>query len=210
MRLLALILLALSSDALAQQWRIVDNVRQRITLQSLDTQSLKVYDLEGNLIATHAVIAPYLQSTGILILQNPDTSNFYLSRVAATVQWQLSTVSPPASTLRGYLELDGKWYSLSTGFVQAFYSPNDHLVDASASNCTADGEALPAATNPRLTLSGMAINLAPTEPILIEHLVNADVIRMKSRTANISCNGQVISPIAEPDPIFRDGLEQLP
>ena len=101
MRLLALILLALSSDALAQQWRIVDNVRQRITLQSLDTQSLKVYDLEGNLIATHAVIAPYLQSTGILILQNPDTSNFYLSRVAATVQWQLSTVSPPASTLRG-------------------------------------------------------------------------------------------------------------
>ena len=60
LRLLALILLALSSDAHAQQWRIVDNVRQRITLQSLDTQSLQVYNLAGNLIATHAVIAPLL------------------------------------------------------------------------------------------------------------------------------------------------------
>ncbi len=156
------------------------------------------------------MIAPYLQTTGNLILQTPDNSNFYLSRVAATVQWQMSKVSPPASTLPGYLELDGKWYALSTGFVQAFYSPNDHLVDASASNCTAGGAALPAATTPRLTLSGMAINLAPTEPILIDHLDNADVIRMKSRTANISCNGHVTSPIAPPDSIFRDGLEQLP
>lgn len=142
-----------------------------------------------------------------MILQTPDNNNFYLSRLAHPVHWQLSTVSPPASTLPGYLELDGKWYALSTGFVQAFYSPNDHLVNASASNCTAGGAALPAATNPRLTLFGMAINLALTEPILIEHLVNADVIRMKSRSANISCAGQVESPIELADPIFRDDFD---
>ena len=107
----------------------------------------------------------------------------------------------------GYLELDGKWYALNTGLVQAFYSPNDHLVDAVVSNCTAGGEALPAANNPRLTLSGMEINLAPAEPILIEHLVNADVIRMKSRNANIRCAGEVASPVAPADPIFSDDFE---
>ena len=60
MRVLAFTLFALSGCTHTQQWRIVDNVSKRVTLQSLDTQSLQVYNLAGNLIATHAVIAPLL------------------------------------------------------------------------------------------------------------------------------------------------------
>ena len=196
------------NPAYTQNWRTMDS---NDVTRIIDGNGvvLQVYDLNGNLVQTHPVVPPFLQSMGNVILQTPDNSNLYLSRVGATLNWQLTTVSPPTSTLPGFLELDGKWYALSMGFVQAFYSPNDHLVDASAVNCTAGGAVLPAGINPRLTLSGMAINLAPTEPILIEHLVNADVIRMKSRTSNISCNGQVVSPITLPDLMFNNGFEQM-
>ncbi len=193
----------------AQNWRTTDS-DGIVRITDGGGTALQVFGPDGNLIQSHPVVPPFLQSMGTVILQTPDNSNFYLSRVGATVHWQVSTESPPSSTLPGYLELDGKWYALGTGFVQAFYSPNDHLVDSTASNCTAAGAALPAGINPRVTLSGMTINLSPTEPILIDHLDNADVTRLKSRTANISCNGQVISPIAPPDPIFKDGLEQQP
>ena len=190
-----------------QNWRTKDSEGMTRIIDD-NGVVLQVYDLDGNLVQTHPVVPPFLQSMGNVILQTPDNSNFYLSRVGATLNWQLTTVSPPTSTLPGFLELDGKWYALRTGFVQAFYSPNDHLVDSSAVNCTAGGAALPAGINPRLTLSGMTINLTPTEPILIEHLANADVIRMKSRTANISCNGQVVSPITES--MLKDGFENPP
>jgi len=210
--LLALTLIAglFQADfASAQNWRTTDS-KEVVRIIDGGGTVLQVFGPNGNLIQTLPVVPPFLQSRGTVILQTPDNSNFYLSRVGATVQWQLSTVSPPESILPGFLELDGKWYALGTGFVQAFYAPNDHLVDASASNCTAAGAALPAGTNPRVTLSGMTINLAPAEPILIEHLDNADVIRMKSRTANIICNGQVTSPIPQPDPMFKNGFEQVP
>ena len=198
-----------TSFASAQNWRITDAVGTTRIIDGGGTV-LQMFDFAGNLVQTHPVVPPYLQTTGNLILQTPDNTSIYLSRLAATLQWQMSTQSPPASTQLGYLELDGKWYALSTGFVQAFYSPNDHLVDASASNCTAGGAALPAGINPRLTLSGITINLAPAEPILIEHLAKADVIRMKSRSANINCAGQVTSPIPLSDPVFKNSFEQVP
>ena len=198
-----------TSFASAQNWRTTDAVGTTRIIDGGGTV-LQVFDFAGNLVQTNPVVPPYLQTTGNLILQTPDNTSIYLSRLAATLQWQMSTQSPAASTLPGYLELDGKWYALSTGFVQAFYSPNDHLVDASASNCTAGGAALPAGINPRLTLSGITINLAPAEPILIEHLANADVIRMKSRSANINCAGQVTSPIPLPELVFKNGFENPP
>jgi len=42
------------------------------------------------------------------------------------------------------------------------------------------------------------------------HLENADTIRMKSRTGNIVCEGEVPSPIPVPDPMFKSGFEQVP
>jgi len=51
-----------------------------------------------------------LQTSGNLVSQTPDNNYFYLSGVAATVQGNCIAT--------GYLELDGKWYALSTGFVQ--------------------------------------------------------------------------------------------
>ena len=205
----AIIVGLFQTGASAQNWRTTDS-KEVVRIIDGGGTVLQVYGPDGNLVQSHPVVPPFLQTTGNLILQTPDNNNFYLSRAGTTLHWQVSTLSPPASTLLGFLELDGKWYALGTGFVQAFYSPNDHLVDASASNCNAAGAALPAGTNPRVTLSGMTINLAPAEPILIEHLDNADVIRMKSRTANISCNGQVTSPIPQPDQMFKNGFEQVP
>ena len=135
----------------AQNWRTTDS-DGIVRITDGGGTALQVFGPDGNLIQSHPVVPPFLQSMGTVILQTPDNSNFYLSRVGATVHWQVSTESPPSSTLPGYLELDGKWYALGTGFVQAFYSPNDHLVDSTASNCTAAGAALPAGINPRVTL----------------------------------------------------------
>ena len=165
-------------------------------------------DSQGNPVTSYPIIAPYLQSQGSLIFQKPDNTNLYASGVPGTVNWQLGTTSPPASTVPGYFQLDGKWYSLVTGFVQAFYAPNDHSIDSSASNCTAGGKPLPSAVAPQLNLSGVPISLAPTESILVEQLPNAEVIRMKSRVGNIVCNGQVTSPQAPLE--FKDGFENPP
>jgi hypothetical protein len=202
---LSLILIALCSSAQAQSWRVKDAAGLVHVYDLGTTQILQVYDLQGNLITTHPIIAPYLQSQGSLIFQKPDNSNLYASRVLGTVQWQLGTTSPPAATVPGFLNLDGKWYSLVNGFVQAFYAPNDHSIDSSAANCTAGGMPLPTAIAPKLNLSGVLIGLAPTEDILIEHLPNADVIRMRSRSGNIVCNGQVTSPEAPIE--FKNGFE---
>ena len=198
------------SFASAQKWRTTD---ANGTTRIIDGGTvIQVYDPNGNLVQIHPVVPPYLQSLGNLIFQTPDNTNLHASRVPGTLRWQLSTNIPATSTFPGYLELDGKWYDLADGFVQAFYAPNDHSVSASASNCRVTGGApLPAAVVPKLILNGVAISLAPSpEPILIEHLENADTIRMKSRTGNIVCDGEVPSPVLLPDPIFKNGFEQLP
>ena len=204
-----LALFALGQVAIAQNWRVTDGETGRVRVYDRGTmQVLQVLDAQGNLVTSYPIIAPYLQSQGALIFQKPDNTNLYASRVPGAVQWQLGVSAPPASPLPGFLQLDGKWYSLVSGFVQAFYAPNDHSIDSSASNCTAGGMPLPAAVAPRLNLSGVGISLAPTESILVEYLNNADVIRMKSRTGNIVCNGQVTSPQAPLE--FKDGFENPP
>ena len=171
---------------------------------------IQVFGPNGTIVQTVPVVPPYLQSMGNVIFQQPDNTNLHASRVPGSLRWQLSTNSPPTSTLPGYLELDGKWYDLAGGFVQAFYAPSDHSVSASVSNCRlSGGSPLPAAVAPKLNLNGVAISLAGSpEPILIEHLENADTIRMKSRTGNIVCDGEVPSPIPLPDPMFKNGFEQ--
>ena len=200
-----------SSFASAQNWRITDADG---TVRVIDGSGtvIQVFGPDGNLVQTVPVIPPYLQSMGNIIFQQPDNSNLHASRVPGSLRWQLSTNSPATSTLPGFLELDGKWYDLAGGFVQAFYAPSDHSVNAAASNCRLSGGApLPAAVVPKLFLSGVAISLAPSPaPILIEHLENADTIRMKSRTGNIVCDGEVPSPIALPDPMFKNGFETPP
>ena len=175
-------------------------------------QTIQVLDGNGNVLATQPVVAPFLHTTGLVLFQRPDNTNLYAKRVAGTTQWRLCdpllppATTPPASTLPGYLELDGKWYRLSTGFVQAFFVPANHSVLATASNCTAAGNPLPVAVDPKLTLNGVQISLAPSEEILLENLPNADVIRMKSRTGNIQCSGQVPSPVL-PEAIFSNGFQ---
>ena len=200
-----------TSFASAQNWRTTDAVG---TTRIIDGGGIviQVFDFNGNLVQTHPVVPPYLQSMGNIIFQQPDNNTLHASRVPGSLRWQLSTNSPPTSTLPGYLELDGKWYELAGGFVQAFYAPNDHSVSASVSNCRLNGGApLPAAVVPKLNLNGVAISLAASpEPILIEHLENADTIRMKSSTGNIVCDGEVPSPIPLPDPMFRSGFENPP
>lgn len=199
-----------ASLASAQNWRTTDAIG---TTWIIDGSGivLQVFDFNGNLVQTHPIVPPYLQSRGNIIFQQPDNTNLYASRVPGTLRWQLSTNSPDTSTLPGFLELDGKWYDLTGSFVQAFYAPSDHSVSASASNCRLSGGALPVAVVPKLILNGVAISLAPSpEPILIEHLENADAIRMKSRTGNIVCNGEVPSPITFPDPMFKNGFENPP
>ena len=200
-----------TSFASAQNWRTTDAVG---TTRIIDGGGIviQVFDFNGNLVQTHPVVPPYLQSMGNIIFQQPDNNTLHASRVPGSLRWQLSTNSPPTSTLPGYLELDGKWYELAGGFVQAFYAPNDHSVSASVSNCRLNGGApLPVAVVPKLILNGVAISLAlPPEMIFIEHLENADTIRMKSRTGNIVCDGEVPSPIPLPDPMFKSGFEQVP
>ena len=208
MRALIFAITCFSLNAHAQSWRVEDPIKERVALYGLGTQTLQVFDLQGNPVQTHAIVAPYLQSQGSLVFQKPDNSNLYASRVPNSIGWQITTLAPPPATAPGFLELDGKWYSLVSGFVQAFYAPNDHSIDSSASNCTAGGAPLPSVIAPRLNLSGMPISLAPAQSILIEHLPNADVIRMKSRTGNIVCNGQVTSPQAPIE--FRNGFEEPP
>ena len=199
------------SFASAQNWRTTDAVG---TTRIIDGGGIviQVFDFNGNLVQTHPVLPPYLQSMGNIIFQQPDNYTLHASRVPGSLRWQLSTNSPPTSTLPGYLELDRKWYDLAGGFVQAFYAPNDHSVSASVSNCRLIGGApLPAVVVPKLTLNGVAISLAPSpEPILIEHMENADTIRMKSRTGNILCDGEVPSPIPLLNAMFKNGFEQVP
>ena len=199
------------SFASAQNWRTTDAVG---TTRIIDGGGIviQVFDFNGNLVQTHPVLPPYLQSMGNVIFQQPDNYTLHASRVPGSLRWQLSTNSPPTSTLPGYLELDRKWYDLAGGFVQAFYAPNDHSVSASVSNCRLIGGApLPAVVVPKLTLNGVAISLAPSpEPILIEHMENADTIRMKSRTGNILCDGEVPSPIPLLNAMFKNGFEQVP
>jgi|GEM_PF-4080375 len=197
------------ANASAQNWRAVDS-KGVVRIIDGGGTVLQVFGPDGNLVQTHPVVPPYLQSMGNVIFQQPDNNNLHASRMPGTLRWQLSTISPPTSTLPGYFELDGKWYDLAGGFVQAFYAPGEASVNASASNCRLNGGPLPAAVVPRLILNGVAISLAPSpEPILIEHLENADTIRMKSRTGNIVCDGEVPSPIPLPDPIFKNGFEQV-
>lgn len=175
-------------------------------------QLIQVFDANGSLVATHPVVAPYLHTTGLLLFQRADNTNLYAMRIANSTQWRLCdpllppATTPQASLLPGYLELDGKWYRLSAGFVQAFFVPSNHSVLASASNCTAAGAPLPVAVAPKLTLNGVQIGLAPTVDIVLENLPNADVIRMQSRTGNIECDGQVESPVL-PDAIFSSGFQ---
>ena len=200
-----------TSFASAQNWR---TTAADGTVRIIDGGGtvIQVFGPDGNLVLTHPVVPPYLQSMGNIIFQQPDNNTLHASRVPGSLRWQLSTNSPPTSTLPGYLELDGKWYELAGGFVQAFYAPNDHSVSASVSNCRLNGGApLPTAVVPKLILNGVAISLAlPPEMILIEHLENADTIRMKSRTGNIVCDGEVQSPIPLPDPMFKNGFETPP
>lgn len=206
---LCLALAVHAQAALAQNWRVEDGITGRVSVYDRgNNQVLQLLDAQGNVVTSYPIIAPYLQSQGALVFQKPDNTNIYASRVPGTVQWQVGVSSPPASSMPGFLQLDGKWYSLVSGFVQAFYAPNEHSIDSSASNCTAGGMPLPAAVVPRLNLSGMGISLAPTESILVENLNNADVIRMKSRSGNIVCNGQVTSPQAPLE--FKDGFENPP
>jgi len=212
MHILSLLLVAIiaglfQTDASAQNWRTSDSQNVVRIIDGGGTV-LQVFGQDGNLVQTHPVVPPFLQSMGNVIFQQPDNNNLHASRVPGTLRWQISAISPPTSTLPGYLELDGKWYDLAGGFVQAFYAPGEASVNASASNCRVSGGTLPAAVVPRLILSGVAISLAPSpEPILIEHLENADTIRMKSRSGNIVCDGEVPSPIQLPDPMFKNGFE---
>jgi len=205
--LVAIIAGLFQTDASAQNWRTSDSQNVVRIIDGGGTV-LQVFGQDGNLVQTHPVVPPFLQSMGNVIFQQPDNNNLHASRVPGTLRWQISAISPPTSTLPGYLELDGKWYDLAGGFVQAFYAPGEASVNASASNCRVSGGTLPAAVVPRLILSGVAISLAPSpEPILIEHLENADTIRMKSRSGNIVCDGEVPSPIQLPDPMFKNGFE---
>ena len=197
------------ANASAQNWRAVDS-KGVVRIIDGGGTVLQVFGPDGNLVQTHPVVPPYLQSMGNVIFQQPDNNILHASRVPGTLRWQISAISPPTSTLPGYFEIDGKWYDLAGGFVQAFYAPGESSVNASASNCRVSGGPLPAAVVPRLILNGVAISLAPSpEPILIEHLENADTIRMKSRTGNIVCDGEVPSPIPLPDIIFKNGFEQV-
>ena len=175
-------------------------------------QLIQVFDANGTLLATYPVVAPYLHTTGLLLFQRADNTNLYATRIGNSTHWRLCdpllppAMTPAASVLPGYLELDGKWYRLSTAFVQAFFVPGNHSVLASASNCTAAGAPLPVAVAPKLTLNGVQIGLAPTVDIVLENLPNADVIRMQSRSGNIQCDGQVDAPVLQ-DAIFSSGFQ---
>ena len=195
----------------AQNWRTTDSEGMTRIIDG-NGVVLQVYDLNGNLVQSHPVVPPFLQSMRNIIFQQPDNNTLHASRVPGSVRWQLSTTSPVPSTLPGYLELDGKWYELAGGFVQAFYAPSEHSVNASANSCRlSTGATLPTAVVPKLILNGIAISLAPSpEPILIEHFMNADTIRMKSRTGNVVCDGEIPSSIVLPDPMFKSGFEQVP
>lgn len=180
----------------------------------LGAQAIQVFDAGGNLVSTHPVVAPYLHTAGSVLFQRPDNTNLYATRVPGSLAWRLCdpalppATTPPASTLPGYLELDGKWYRLTTGAIQAFFAPNNHFVVATASSCTAAGAPLGVAVAPKITLSGVEISLSPTTEILLENLPNADVIRLRSRSGNIECVGQVASPVLA-EAIFANGFQDM-
>jgi hypothetical protein len=76
----------------AQNWTITNYESQRVRVQTLDGQTLSVQDLNGNPIATHPVLVPYLWSLGTLIVPRPTNNNFYVSRGTAGIAY------PPAQT----------------------------------------------------------------------------------------------------------------
>jgi hypothetical protein len=199
--------------ALAQNWTITNYESQRVRVQTLDGQTLSVQDLNGNPIATHPVLVPYLWSLGTLIIPRPTNNNFYVSRGTAGIAL-LSTEQPANSILPTLLELDGRWYSVTTvGFIQGIFTLGElSIAGGSYSNCRlANGQPLPAPGTARLQLTNNAgnqtVTLSSTEKIRVQYLATVDAIRVRSATGDVICDGAVASPIVPVDPIFLDGWE---
>ncbi len=155
-----------------------------------------------------SVIPPHLLSRGNLILTIGNLDNCCLGRGATGVA--ISRDPLPASTLPMLLELDSFWYQITGTLVQSFMQPN--LIEISSgswSNCRrANGAALsinPPA--PILTLSGSANQRIALEPMpfVIQYLPGFDSVRLRSRTGDVVCDGQVQGPVAPL--IFSSGFE---
>ena len=99
MAILGLASLAHTDFASAQNWRTVDAVGTTRIIDGGGTV-IQVFGPNGTIVQTVPVIPPYLQSMGNIIFQQPDNTNLHASRVPGSLRWQLSTNSPPTSTLR--------------------------------------------------------------------------------------------------------------
>ncbi len=199
-------------SAHAQNWSITNYQTGQVRVQTLDGQTLSVHDLNGNPIATHPVLVPYLWSLGTLVVPRPTNNNFYVSRGLADTAL-LTTEQPANSTFPTLLELDGRWYTVtSVGFIQAIYTLGElSIAGGSYSNCRLQsGQPLPAPGSVRLQLTSNAdnqtITLSAVEKIRIQYLANVIAIRVRSVNGDVVCDGAVTSPI---DPIFANGWESL-
>ncbi len=209
---LALSMFFAALPALANQTWLITNQHGTTRRQTLDV-SMQIYDLQGNLLSTISVQPPYLYTTGSLVVPLANSgNNVYVGRgnaYAATV----ANTPFPISTLPQYLELDGRWYTITvSGFVNAFFLPGDFSIDAGSwSNCRQlSGDPLPIATSPRLRLGNGAngftnITINASSKIRMRYLTNGDVWSVTS-AVGVVCDGAVGSPI---DPVFSDGWESL-
>jgi hypothetical protein len=208
----AIALLALVSPVFAQDWVLTDYQRGLIARQSLGGQVLNVRDLQGNLQVSRAVQVPYLWSRGALLLPTPTNETYYVSRGPAPGEATLETVAAPASTLPTLMELDGLWYTVTTaGFVQLIFQLNEWSVaGGSFSNCRlSTGAPLPAPGAIRLRLgngSGAQTITLSTDNTYIDWIASHDIIRFKSSTGNVICDGTVPDPLAPLE--FKNGFEE--
>ncbi len=155
------------------------------------------------------VVSPHLLSSGTLIMTRLNGDNCHLGRGIGGVA--ISAAPLPPSELPMLLELDNRWYVVTGGLLQGFMSPGSiEMQGGSWRTCRrVNGDPLPSnPASPVLTLGGtpsFAVALLPS-PFLVSYLDGFDVMRVRSRTGDVVCNGNVASPIQAD---FRSGFESL-
>jgi hypothetical protein len=193
--------LAASLPCSAQHWR-VGHADGSYTLYTLDGNTLAVFDLLGNPIASHPIMPPYLYSLGALILPRPTNDSWYVSRATPTLpnstsnSAQYTTQAAPASSKPTLLELDGRWYEINAvGFVQGIYLAGEFsFAGGSYENCRLmNGMPLPAPGAIRLKLGNgdiiQTVTLSSTELIYVQYLPNADAFRTGQHMADYALPG---------------------
>jgi len=161
-------------------------------------------------VTTIPVVAPHLLSNNSLIMTQLSGANCYLGRGVGGVAVSINPLQPSNAPM--LLELDNRWYVITSGLIQSFMAPGAIEFQAGSWRMCrrANGDPLPASpASPVLTLSGSpsySIALQPA-PFLISYLDGADVISLRSRTGDVVCNGNVPSPIVVTD--FKSGFESL-